>query len=84
MELEALTKRRFFLDGKPDTHTDHFVVLAEGKLADLAPKAPVEEGAELMLELVEVDRHDGGCRRRQGRRLRRLRRRRRPSSSARR
>ena len=58
-ELEALTKRRFFLDGKPDMHADHFVVLAEGKLADLAPAAPVAEGAELQLELVEVDRHDG-------------------------
>jgi ribonuclease G len=57
-ELEALTKRRFFLVGKPDTHLDHFVVLAEGKLDDLAPAAPVSDGAELQLELVEVDRHD--------------------------
>jgi ribonuclease G len=60
-ELESMTKRRFFLDGKPDMHVDHFVVLAEGKLVDLAPKAPVEEGAEVQLELVEVDRHDGGA-----------------------
>ena len=60
-ELESLTKRRFFLTGKPDTHLDHFVVLAEGKLDDLAPEAPVEEGAELLLELVEVDRHDGSA-----------------------
>jgi ribonuclease G len=60
-ELEAMTKRRFFLDGKPDMHVDHFVVLAEGKLADLAPKAPVEEAAEIQLELVEIDRHDGGA-----------------------
>jgi ribonuclease G len=58
-ELEALTKRRFFLVGKPDMHLDHFVVLSEGKLDDLAPAAPVGEGAELQLELVEVDRHDG-------------------------
>jgi ribonuclease G len=58
-ELETMTKRRFFLEGKPDTHLDHFVVLAEGKLADLAPKAPFEEGAELQVELGEVDRHDG-------------------------
>jgi ribonuclease G len=57
LELESLTKRRFFLEGKPDTHLDHFVVLAEGKLADLAPEAPVEEGAEVTLELGEVDRH---------------------------
>jgi ribonuclease G len=59
IELEALTKRRFFLEGKPDTHLDHFVVLAEGKLADLTPQSPVVEGAELQLELGEVDRHDG-------------------------
>jgi ribonuclease G len=58
VELEALTKRRFFLAGKPDMHLDHFVVLAEGKLADLTPPAPVGEGAELQIELVEVDRHD--------------------------
>ncbi|HEV8251013.1 MAG TPA: Rne/Rng family ribonuclease [Gaiellaceae bacterium] len=57
LELESLTKRRVFLEGKPDTHLDHFVVLAEGKLADLAPEAPVEEGAEVTLELGEVDRH---------------------------
>ena len=61
IELEALTKRRFFFEGKPAVHSDHFVVLAEGKLADLAPQAPVEEGAELTIELVEVDRHDAGA-----------------------
>jgi hypothetical protein len=56
-----LTKRRFFLEGKPDTHLDHFVVVGEGKLADLAPKASVAEGAELQIELVEVDRHDASA-----------------------
>jgi predicted RNA-binding protein with TRAM domain len=61
IELEALTKRRFFLQGKPNVHLDHFVVLSEGKLADLAPAAPVAEGAELQLELVEVDRHDASA-----------------------
>ncbi len=61
IELEALTKRRFFLRGKPNMHLDHFVVLQEGKLADLAPAAPVAEGAELQLELVEVDRHDASA-----------------------
>ncbi len=61
IELEGLTKKRFFLSGKPVTHLDHFVVLAEGKLADLAPQAPVEEGAELMLQLVEIDRHDSAA-----------------------
>ena len=61
IELEALTKRRFFLTGKPNLHLDHFVVLREGKLADLAPAAPVTEGAEIQLELVEVDRHDASA-----------------------
>ncbi len=61
IELEALTKKRFFLDGKPETHLDHFVVLSEGKLADLAPPAPVGEDTEIMLQLVEVDRYDGAA-----------------------
>jgi len=61
LELEALTKKRFFLEGKPETHLDHFVVLSEGKLSDLAPSAPVDEDAEVMLQLVEVDRYDGAA-----------------------
>ncbi|HEX7527297.1 MAG TPA: ribonuclease E/G, partial [Gaiellaceae bacterium] len=61
IELEALTKRRFFFEGRPGVHSDHFVLLAEGKLADLAPQAPVAEGVELTIELVEVDRHDAAA-----------------------
>jgi ribonuclease G len=61
VELEALTKKRFFLEGKPQTHLDHFVVLSEGKLTDLAPASPVEEESEVMLQLVEVDRHDAAA-----------------------
>ncbi len=61
VELEALTKKRFFLEGKPQTHLDHFVVLSEGKLADLAPPAPVAEESEIMLQLVEVDRFDAAA-----------------------
>jgi ribonuclease G len=57
-EIEALAKRRFFLEGKAGVPVDHLRVLAQGKLADIAPKAPVEEGAELRLELVEVGLHD--------------------------
>ncbi len=57
-ELEARTKRRFFLVPKEGVAADHLVVLGEGKLADLAPGSPVEEGAEVELKLVEVDRHD--------------------------
>ncbi|HEY5692915.1 MAG TPA: Rne/Rng family ribonuclease [Gaiellaceae bacterium] len=61
LELEAVTKKRFFLEGKPETHLDHFVVLGEGKLVDLAPAAPVSEDAEIMVQLVEVDRYDGAA-----------------------
>jgi ribonuclease G len=61
VELEALTKKRFFLEGKPETHLDHFVVVSEGKLADLAPPSPVGEDAESMLQLVEVDRYDAAA-----------------------
>jgi ribonuclease G len=61
VELEGLTKKRFFLEGKPETHLDHFVVVSEGKLADLAPAAPVGEDSELMLQLVEVDRYDAAA-----------------------
>jgi ribonuclease G len=61
LELEAVTKKRFFLEGKPETHLDHFVVLSEGKLADLAPPAPVGEESEVMLQLVEVDRYDAAA-----------------------
>jgi ribonuclease G len=57
-EIEALAKRRFFLEGKAGAPVDHFKVKAEGKLADIAPKAPVAEGAEIRLELLEVGQHD--------------------------
>ncbi|MEK6275003.1 MAG: Rne/Rng family ribonuclease, partial [Actinomycetota bacterium] len=58
IEIERLAKRRFFIEGKAGAPLDHFKVIAEGKLADIAPKAPVEEGAEVRLELVEVGKHD--------------------------
>ncbi|HEY2309730.1 MAG TPA: Rne/Rng family ribonuclease, partial [Gaiellaceae bacterium] len=61
VELESLTKKRFFLEGKPETHLDHFVVVSEGKLTDLAPAAPVAESAETTLQLVEVDRYDSSA-----------------------
>jgi ribonuclease G len=56
--IEEATKKRFFLESKDDVHLDHFLVLAEGSLAKLAPPAPVAEGAEVRLELVEIARHD--------------------------
>src|SRR5262249_1068138 len=58
MELEAQTRRRFYLVGKGDVHLDHFLVLAEGKRDDLAVKGPLEEGAEVELKLGEVGLHD--------------------------
>ena len=70
-----MTKRRFFLDGKPDMHLDHFVVVGEGKLEDLAPAAPVAEGAELLARARRGRPARRLGRRRQGRGIRRLRRR---------
>jgi ribonuclease G len=58
VELEKQTRRRFYLQPKEDTHLDHFLVIAEGKRDDLAPAAPVAEGAKLDLKLVEVGLHD--------------------------
>ncbi|MDX6413423.1 MAG: ribonuclease, partial [Gaiellaceae bacterium] len=58
IELEKQTRRRFYLQAKDDTHLDHFLVLAEGKREELAAAAPVEEGATIELQLVEVGLHD--------------------------
>jgi ribonuclease G len=58
IELEKQTRRQFYLVGKEDTHLDHFVVLKEGKREDLAPTAPVAEGAKMQLTLGEVGLHD--------------------------
>src|SRR5262249_26376301 len=58
VELEKQTRRRFYLVGKDDMHLDHFVVLEEGKRDDLAPPAPVAEGATVQLTLGEVGLHD--------------------------
>jgi ribonuclease G len=61
VELERQTRRRFYLVGKEDTHLDHFVVLEEGKREDLAPAAPVAEGAKVQLTLGEVGLHDSNA-----------------------
>jgi ribonuclease G len=58
IELEAQTKKRFFLEPKENVHSDHVVVLAEGKLDDLQPESPAAEGEEVRVELVEIGRHD--------------------------
>jgi ribonuclease G len=58
-EIEAGTRRRFFLETTDNGHSlDHFAVLAQGRLEELKPQAPVEEGQELELKLVEVGLHD--------------------------
>ena len=58
--IEDVAKRRFFLVPAENghIHTNHFEVLAEGKLTDLQPGTPVAEGAELELKLVELGLHD--------------------------
>jgi ribonuclease G len=58
VELEAQTRRRFYLVGKEGVHFDHFLVLAEGKREELAVEAPIAEDAEVNVELGEVGLHD--------------------------
>jgi ribonuclease G len=57
-EIEAASRRRFFLVPKDDVHLDHFLVLEQGKLETVAPDAPFREGATLELQPVEVGLHD--------------------------
>ena len=62
VEIEAVTRRRFFIETTDDGHgLDHFAVLAKGRLEDLKPKAPLAEGQELQVKLVEVGLHDPGA-----------------------
>ena len=58
VELETQTRRRFFLVGSEGAETEHFAVLAQGKVEDLQPKAPVTEGGAVSVKLVEVGLHD--------------------------
>jgi ribonuclease G len=61
-EIEAVTRRRFFIETTDNGHgLDHFAVLAKGKLDDLKPKASLDEGQELQVKLVEVGLHDPGA-----------------------
>ena len=57
-EIEAASRRRFFLVAKENVHLDHFLVLEQGKLETVAPEAPFAEGATLELQPVEVGLHD--------------------------
>ncbi len=58
VEIEERSKRRFFLELVESGTLDHFVVLAEGAIEEVRPTAPVEEGAEVELTLVEVGLFD--------------------------
>ena len=57
-EIESAARRRFILVPKENVHLDHFLVQEQGKLETVAPKAPVEEGKVMELQLVEVGLHD--------------------------
>ncbi len=57
-EIESATKRRFFLKGIDGAPLDHFTVLDKGTIEKLAPAAPVQEGQEIDVKLVEVGLHD--------------------------
>ncbi|MEO5575082.1 MAG: Rne/Rng family ribonuclease [Gaiellaceae bacterium] len=59
-EIEEAAKKRFFLAPKEGVHADHAAVLAEGKLVDLQPPAPIAEATEVEVKLVELDKHDAG------------------------
>jgi predicted RNA-binding protein with TRAM domain len=61
-EIEAFTKRRFFIEGKDGVSHEHFNVLDEGTVEKLEISgAPVSVGKSLELKLVEVGRHDAGA-----------------------
>ena len=61
-DIEAFSKRRFFVQGKSGVPHDHFVALDEGTVEKLAPAdAPIAEGETVELKLVEIGRHDLGA-----------------------
>jgi ribonuclease G len=57
-EIEERSKRRFFIELVDNEVLDHYVVLGEGAVEAMKPGAPVEEGAEIELTLVEVGLYD--------------------------
>ena len=60
--LEEVTRRRFFfVPAEGHVHADHFEVLAEGRRDELAPPAPVEDGATVDVKLLEIDLYDAGA-----------------------
>ncbi len=60
--IEETARRRFFLvPAEGHAHTDHFDVLAEGKLVDLQPSSSLTEGATIELKLGEVGLYDAAA-----------------------
>jgi ribonuclease G len=61
-EIEAVSRRRFFIQGKDGVAAEHFEVVAEGTVEKLAVAgAPAAEGDTVELKLVEVGRHDAAA-----------------------
>jgi ribonuclease G len=59
MAIEEETRRRFLIVPREDVSVAHFEVLGKGTLESLDGKpAPVAEGKQLELKLVEVGKHD--------------------------
>jgi ribonuclease G len=58
VEIETQTKRRFFLEPVANAELNHFNVVARGKLDELQPDAPMSEGDDVEVKLLEVDLHD--------------------------
>jgi ribonuclease G len=57
-ELEKETRKKIALKGRQRAAHDHFVVLTEGKAADIEPQAaPVQPGQELEVELEAAHLH---------------------------
>jgi ribonuclease G len=61
LEIEAATRRRFFIESIEDVPLDHFVVQEEGLLEKLQPDSPLKEGQELELKLVELGLRDSAA-----------------------
>ena len=57
--IEEQARRKFVLEPRHDVPLDYFVVLRQGKRADLVAEAPIAEGDEVELKLVEIGRRDG-------------------------
>jgi len=56
--IEDETRRRFLIESRDDVPADHFEVLGKGTFESLRPEAPVQEGKQVELKLLEVGLHD--------------------------